>query len=67
MRVNYICCKWGTKYSPEFVNRLYRMAKKHTPENFDFHFYCYTDNSEGFESEIIGWGGKWGFYLRVST
>ena len=52
MRVNYVCCKWGTKYSAEFVNRLYRMAKKHTPERFDFHFYCYTDDSEGFEDEI---------------
>ncbi len=52
IRVNYVCCKWGTKYDPEFVNRLYRMAKKHTPDRFEFHFYCYTDNSEGFENEI---------------
>ena len=52
MRVNYICCKWGTKYSAEFVNRIYRMAKKHTPDKFEFHFYCYTDNSEGFDAEI---------------
>ena len=52
MRVNYICCKWGTKYGPEFVNRLYNMAKRNTPESFEFHFYCYTDNSEGFDPNI---------------
>ena len=24
-----ICMKWGTKYGPEYVNRLYGMVKRH--------------------------------------
>jgi hypothetical protein len=53
MRVNYVCCKWGTKYGPHFVNKLKNMAKRHTdPEKFDFHFYCYTEHPEGLDEEI---------------
>jgi hypothetical protein len=53
MRVNYVCCKWGTKYGPHFVNKLKNMAKRHTdPEKFDFHFYCYTEYPEGLDEEI---------------
>ena len=52
MRVNVVCSKWGTKYGPHFVNRLYNMSKRNTPKTMDFHFYCYTDNSEGFDPNI---------------
>lgn len=53
IRVNYICCKWGTKYGSHFVNKLYSMAKRNTdPSIFEFHFYCYTDVSEGFDPGI---------------
>ncbi|HAU58261.1 MAG TPA: glycosyltransferase, partial [Comamonadaceae bacterium] len=24
-----ICMKWGTKYGPEYVNRLYAMVRRH--------------------------------------
>jgi hypothetical protein len=26
---NVICMKWGTKYGPEYVNRLYAMVRRH--------------------------------------
>ena len=40
-----LCMKWGTQYGPEYVNRLYAMARRHLPGNFDF--VCLTDRSEG--------------------
>lgn len=52
MRVNYICAKWGTKYGPHFVNRLKDMAKRNTPDQFEFHFYCYTDDAEGIDDDV---------------
>ena len=27
--LNVVCLKWGTKYGPEYVNRLYRMVARH--------------------------------------
>ena len=52
MRVNVVCSKWGTKYGPHFVNRLKEMSKRNIPDQFDFHFYCYTDNDEGLDDDI---------------
>ena len=49
--MNIICVKWGDKYSPEFVNKLFAMVSKNScGQNFDF--YCYTDNSEGLHAKI---------------
>lgn len=48
---NVICIKWGTRYSTEYVNRLYRMVKRNT--TLSFHFYCFTDDSDGLCNEII--------------
>lgn len=42
--------KWGTKYSPEYVNRLYNSLKKYCKT--DFQFNCITDNSSNIYSEI---------------
>ena len=37
-----ICINWGTKYGPDYVNRLYGMvARNITPP---FTFTCFTDN-----------------------
>jgi len=52
MRVNYVCCKWGTKYGPHFVNKLFNMTKRHTNKIHDLHFYCYTDDAEGLDPDI---------------
>ncbi|WP_024851615.1 glycosyltransferase family protein [Hydrogenovibrio kuenenii] len=48
--VKVVCLKWGTKYSPEYVNRLYRMVKTHM--TVPFSFMCITEDSEGLDSEI---------------
>jgi hypothetical protein len=42
--------KWGTKYGPEYVNRLYAMVRRHL--RGDFHFVCLTDDPKGIRSEV---------------
>jgi hypothetical protein len=48
--VNVICMKWGTKYGPEYVNRLHSMVSRHL--SLPFRFVCLTDNSTGFNPGI---------------
>lgn len=45
-----MCMKWGTLYSADYVNVLYRATKDHLKA--PFRFVCLTDNSEGFDPEI---------------
>ena len=45
-----LCMKWGTKYGPEYVNRLYAMVRRHLLG--DFRFVCLTDRTEGIRSEV---------------
>jgi len=45
MNMNFVCIKWGNKYTPEYVNNLYRMVEKNYTEPFTF--TCYTDDTEG--------------------
>ena len=45
-----ICMKWGTKYGPEYVNRLYAMVRRHLTG--DFNMVCLTDDSTGIRSEV---------------
>ena len=40
-----LCMKWGTKYGPEYVNRLYAMVRRHLKG--DFKFVCLTDDGNG--------------------
>lgn len=40
-----ICMKWGTKFGPEYVNRLYKMVEKNL--TLPHRFVCLTDNSDG--------------------
>ena len=42
---NIICMKWGDKFGPEYVNRLYKMVKKNI--SIPHRFVCFTDNGEG--------------------
>ena len=44
MAQTVICLKWGTRYGPEYVNRLYSMVKRHTER--DLRFICITDELE---------------------
>jgi hypothetical protein len=45
-----LCMKWGTKYGPEYVNRLYAMVRRHL--SGDFQFICLTDDDTGIRPEV---------------
>ena len=45
-----LCMKWGTKYGPEYVNRLYGMVRRHL--RGDFLFVCLTDDARGVRDEV---------------
>lgn len=45
-----LCMKWGTKYGPEYVNRLYAMVARHL--RGPFRFVCLTDRTEGIRAEV---------------
>lgn len=45
-----VCLKWGTKYGPEYVNKLYNMVKRNL--KLDYEFVCFTDNRKGIDSHI---------------
>jgi hypothetical protein len=45
-----LCMKWGTKYGPDYVNRLYAMVRRHLTG--DFSFVCLTDDAKGIRSEV---------------
>jgi len=47
---NVICIKWGTRYGPEWVNRLYGMVKRNT--SWTIRFVCFTDNASGIRGEV---------------
>ncbi|RYF76754.1 MAG: glycosyltransferase [Comamonadaceae bacterium] len=42
--------KWGSKYGPHYVNRLYAMVRRHLAGEFEF--VCLTDDAEGIRSEV---------------
>lgn len=45
-----LCMKWGDKYGPEYVNRLYAMVRKNL--TLPFEFVCLTDNPDGLDPAI---------------
>ena len=46
-----ICMKWGSRYGPEFVNRLYNSIKRHTKRTTKL--YCFTEDIKGINKNII--------------
>jgi len=48
--VNVICMKWGDKYGPAYVNRLYGMVARNLSR--PFRFVCFTENGEGVRPEV---------------
>ncbi len=46
-----ISMKWGTRYGPEFVNRLNKSIKKHTKRQTQL--ICFTDNFSGIDNQVI--------------
>ena len=51
MLVNFITFKWGTKYGPEYVNRLFRTLTNTYSGKFIFH--CITDDDKDLDTGII--------------
>jgi len=49
--INIYTVKWGHKYGPEYVNRIFKECKKHITSEFTFH--CITEHSVGLNAEII--------------
>jgi hypothetical protein len=47
---NVVCMKWGTRYGPEWVNRLYGMARRNT--TWTIRFVCFTDDPRGIRQEV---------------
>ena len=45
-----LCMKWGTKYGPEYVNRLHSMVRRHL--TIPHRFVCLTDNRTGLNEGI---------------
>ncbi|HYP86312.1 glycosyltransferase [Variovorax sp.] len=45
-----VCMKWGTKYGPDYVNKLYAMARRHM--SGEFRFVCLTDDAVGIRPEV---------------
>ncbi len=45
-----ICMKWGTKYGPEYVDRLYGMVRRHLTG--PLRFVCLTDDATGVRPEV---------------
>ena len=48
--IKFICLKWGTKYGPEYVNRLFQSICKQYRNPCEF--YCYTDDPTNLKPEI---------------
>lgn len=48
--LNVVCMKWGTKYGPEYVNRLYAGVLRWLPR--EMRFLCFTDDAEGLDAGI---------------
>jgi hypothetical protein len=45
-----VCMKWGTRYGPDYVNRLASMVRRHTRRTT--RFLCFTDDPTGILSDI---------------
>ena len=50
-KVNIVCMKWGTLYSPDYVNKLFCMVRRNLTKPFNF--YCLTDDASGIRAEVI--------------
>ena len=48
--VTVLCMKWGSKYGPEYVNRLYAMVARRLGQ--PFRFVCLTDDPAGVGPDV---------------
>lgn len=63
---NILCLKWGSAYTSDYVNKLYRGVKRNL--SGDFRFVCVTDDPHGLDEGIDarefpapppGWKRRW--------
>ena len=47
---NVVCMKWGTRYGPEWVNRLAAMVRRNT--TWTVRFVCFTDDPTGIHPDV---------------
>ena len=50
--LTFVCVKWGTKYSSDYVNALYCAVKRNLPPSYRFRMVCFTEDSAGISGEI---------------
>lgn len=50
MKRYVFCIKWGTRYGPEYVNKLRAMVARQL--SLDYEFICFTDNTEGIHPDV---------------
>ncbi len=55
-----VCMKWGTKFGPEYVNRLYAMSRRNLSR--PLRFVCFTDDPDSLDPDVetlplpdVGW------------
>lgn len=48
--VNVVCMKWGSKYGPEYVNRLRSMVQRNLKRQH--RFICFTEDATGIDSNV---------------
>ena len=48
--LNVLCLKFGTKYSSDYVNKLYNMVQRHL--TVPHRFICFTENAAGLNPNI---------------
>lgn len=49
-----MCVKWGSKYGPEYVNKLARGVRRHMPDGIKVaRFVCFTDDAEGLDEAVV--------------
>ena len=46
----YVCLKWGTKYTADYVNKLASMVRRWDPS--DRPIYCYTDDATDIDPSV---------------
>ena len=50
-KYHVVCLKHGTKYSADYVNKLYNMVKRNC--TLDFDFWCLTDDTTGLDPQVL--------------
>lgn len=50
--INFVCVKWGDRYSAEYVNILFDMIGRNLPDGTQGRFVCFTDDPKGLHNTI---------------